>query len=721
MPSKHTFSRLVLLLAFLTCLATTVGIWRPVTAQSDQPGTPQPVLGDRLLQTVEPAPPFSEPQRLPDVVIPAMPGTAQPAATTRIFLPFIGQNSSGIPTSVPVEDVEESGASATPAWNPELSVNLRVLVLTATRDDTTLGAIRQILDFVGVPYDVWVASEQAGQLTPDRLANGTLGNYYAVMLTTSNLAYTPDNGVTWLSALSAEEWANLWQYEATFRVRQVTWYTFPTSDYGFSSALPGRDTTVTPLSLTLTPQGRTVFAHLNPSAVLSVRYAWVYPATVPSGDPNIQPLLTDESGNVFAATRVYADGRENLALTFSGNQYLLHSMALGYGLLNWATRGLFLGEFRTYIHPQIDDYFIANDIWTPETPCGTNLDLNPSGVEYRMSAADLQAVINWQQARRAEPTTRQLRLTMVFNGVGADPISSGGGMPANDDLVALTQAQHHHFYWVNHTYTHLLLNDVTIPASRFRSELQNNHQVARRLGFTNYNRASLVTPEISGLNNPVFLNEAYRWGIRYMVSDTSRPEQRAPSPNTGYPNPLQPGILMIPRHANNLFYNVSRPEEWEAEYNCLYTSFWGRALTVNEIIDRESDLMLGNLLRGDISPLMFHQANLRAYDGQRTLMTDLIDATLAKYNQLYRLPIRSLNEHTIGQKLAARTAFNQSGVTATLTGNQLVVNVQQGAMVPITGICSRPTNPSASVERYNGQCTLNVTMASGSSATLVFP
>ncbi|MFQ3662689.1 MAG: hypothetical protein SNJ69_09885 [Chloroflexaceae bacterium] len=627
-----------------------------------------------------------------------------------------------MPAPVPVDnDAEESATSATPAWNPNLAVNLRVLVITATRDDTTLGAIRQILDFVGVPYDLWVATEQAGQLTADLLSNGTLGYYYAVMLTSSNLAYTPDNGVTWLSALSADEWTTLWQYEANFRVRQVTWYTFPTPDYGFSSFLPGRDTTTAPLALTLTPQGRAIFSHLTPSAVVPVQYAYAYPAAVPAGDPNIQPLLTDASGNVFAATRVYADGRENLALTFSGNQYLVHSMALSYGLLNWATRGLFLGEFRTYMHPQIDDYFIANDIWTPETPCGTNLDLTPGGVEHRMNAADLQAVINWQQARRAEPNTRQLRLTMVFNGVGADPLNVGGGMPENDDLVPLTQAQHSNFFWVNHTYTHLLLNDINIPVAQFRSELQNNHQVARRLGFTNYNRASLVTPEISGLNNPVFLNEAYRWGIRYMVSDTSRPEQRAPSPNTGYPNPLQPGILMIPRHANNLFYNVSRPEEWVAEYNCLYTSFWGRALTLEEIIDRESDLMLGYLLRGDISPLMFHQANLRAYDGQRTLMTDLIDATLAKYNRLYQLPIRSLNQHTLGQKLIARAVFNQAGVTATLRGNQLEVRVQQGATVPITGICSRPASPSASVERYNGQCTLNVLMASSSSATLTFP
>ena len=64
-----------------------------------------------------------------------------------------------------------------------------------------------------------------------------------------------------------------------------------------------------------------------------------------------------------------------------------------------------------------------------------------------------------------------------------------------------------------------------------------------------------------------------------------------PSPNAGIYNPLQPQILMIPRRPTNLFYNVSTPDQWVAEYNDIYRSFWGRDLSYAEILDHESDVL----------------------------------------------------------------------------------------------------------------------------------
>ena len=73
-------------------------------------------------------------------------------------------------------------------------------------------------------------------------------------------------------------------------------------------------------------------------------------------------------------------------------------------------------------------------------------------------------------------------------------------------------------------------------------------------------------------------------------------------------------------------------------------------------------MMLSYLLKGDIDPLMFHQANLRAYDGSRTLLTDLLDATLKKYNQHYTLPIQNPTQEEIGKKMADRMNYNGAGV-----------------------------------------------------------
>ena len=41
-----------------------------------------------------------------------------------------------------------------------------------------------------------------------------------------------------------------------------------------------------------------------------------------------------------------------------------------YGIVNWATRGLFVGERHIYASPQVDDGFIDDERWVPSMACG---------------------------------------------------------------------------------------------------------------------------------------------------------------------------------------------------------------------------------------------------------------------------------------------------------------------------------------------------------------
>ncbi len=59
------------------------------------------------------------------------------------------------------------------------------------------------------------------------------------------------------------------------------------------------------------------------------------------------------------------------------------------------------------------------------------------------------------------------------------------------------------------------------------SELSQNNQDAANLGLSKFTKASLVTPEISGLNRSNAMRAAYNNGVRNVVSDFS---------NCGYPN-----------------------------------------------------------------------------------------------------------------------------------------------------------------------------------------
>ena len=104
-------------------------------------------------------------------------------------------------------------------------------------------------------------------------------------------------------------------------------------------------------------------------------------------------------------------------LTFAQATYVFHTLQLGYGLVSWATRGVFVGEHHAYLSAQIDDLFLASTIY-PET-----------GVTYRMTDHDMQALADWQTARRADPMTAGLRLAWAANlqgsrGVANDPLTA---------------------------------------------------------------------------------------------------------------------------------------------------------------------------------------------------------------------------------------------------------------------------------------------------------
>ena len=376
----------------------------------------------------------------------------------------------------------------------------------------------------------------------------------------------------------------------------------------------------------------------------------------------------------FARIRTAA---RTLPLTFDSNPDLLHAVLLGYGVVDWVTRGTFIGERRVYASPQVDDIFIDNQRWTPSVACGTDPETTTTTV--RMTGDDLAAVMDWQGTRNLEPTTAGLRLTMAFNGEGTT------GIYRHDSLTLRAGALGSAFLWVNHTYDHELLDSMDYGGTL--NEIRLNNDVAGDLGFAAYSPKNLVTPNISGLKNPAALQAAADAGVRYVVSDTSQPGYANPAPNIGIYNPLQPSILMIPRRPNNLFYNVAAPADWVAEYNCLYRGYWQRDLSYEEILDFESHQLAMHLLRGENDPWMFHQANLVAYDGRHTLLTDLLDRALDEYNGYMNLPVVSPTMDELGAAIAARMKRRSAHVTATLQPGQSITVVSDKAVtVPITGV-----------------------------------
>ncbi|MEZ4656214.1 MAG: hypothetical protein R2911_01425 [Caldilineaceae bacterium] len=208
------------------------------------------------------------------------------------------------------------------------------------------------------------------------------------------------------------------------------------------------------------------------------------------------------------------------------------------------------------------------------------------------------------------------------------------------------------------------------------------------MGLSTYDPANMVTAVTSGLENYEFLCAARDAGIRRLVCDTSNPGWDSPAPNMAIANPHQPAIVCIPRRPTNLFYDISTPAEWVSKYNALHRAYWGRELTIAEIVEQEADVILRYLLKFEVNPLMFHQANLRAYDGQHSLLGDLFNRVLARYNAVYNsTPIICPAMEEIAALMQQRAAYNAATIEATLIiGQGLTLRSDRALTIPITGL-----------------------------------
>jgi hypothetical protein len=113
---------------------------------------------------------------------------------------------------------------------------MQLLIVSGDGHEAGLPAIRRTLEYLGTPYKVHVAKDAPGTLTADLLATGCRGHFQGIVLATGDLGYF--DGANWTIGLTAAEFEALAAYEAQFGVRQLTWYTFPTPEYGFQFGVP---------------------------------------------------------------------------------------------------------------------------------------------------------------------------------------------------------------------------------------------------------------------------------------------------------------------------------------------------------------------------------------------------------------------------------------------------------------------------------------------------
>ncbi|WP_232428257.1 hypothetical protein [Burkholderia ubonensis] len=657
----------------------------------------------------------------------------------------------------------------------DAQIDLKILIVASQQAGSSpeLAAAQSILDRVGIPYTVYSYDTNNPTLPP--LENGDHALYQGIIMPISDYRYmNPFAGGALAQTLAR------YQFKYNVRLASFyTWPgdsgCLQYVNYQDTTATP-LASTLTSTGQSLFPYMNAGTSSSNP---LTIANAWTYfasPASpLPTGTtvtPIVQATAPGSTTYPIGATCLFANttpltgdsaSRETMSLMFDNSQYLTHSITLSYGIANWLTRGLFLGSRHAYIDPQVDDNGIPDEIFpyaqsdytglwydvrtgatTSTTPPGqcplgsTNPLTGLTGCEYRTTGADFGNIVTWQSLLNLTTANASaVKLTLAFNGEGYSTAYGGQGLypPGGIDSLSLqTALQQGSFKWISHTYDHELLDPpFTTTAAQVQTEMQNNAKVANKFRFTNYSKWTLVTPEISGLYNPTTLGALVAFGTRVLVSDSSKPTPPVgtagcptnnngvawslPAFNAGKYNCVNQGIFEVPRYATALFYNVSQPAEWVAEYNYFYgangidPTRWGYDLTYAQVIDKVSDQLVVYLLTFDNRPMMFHQSNLRAYSGTSTLLGDLLNATFKKYNTYYKnLPIQSPYLSTIGTLANQRMVYNSSNVAATLTpGKSIVVSASrsdgQSVAVPVTGVTF-----GSSTETYGGQRISNLTL-----------
>lgn len=568
-------------------------------------------------------------------------------------------------------DAEAAVTAAAAPATPTLPVELRALVLAVDGDDLALPPWRATLDRVGAAYDVVHVAETP--LTRDMLVGADgVGRYNAVLLTSTGLLHAAGDG-SWVSGLDTAEWNTLWDYEREYAVRQATLFgsygTWPEETCLRTAGEGGVDETG--ITATLTPRGAEVFDYLNPAAQVPVQLSWVYRNQVAPGC-DVEPVLVS-GGDVLGATSVTPDGREQLALSFSSNEHLLQSHLLTYGLMRWASRGLFLGEQRHFLKLDVDDYFNASDLMLED------LTLDPDG--FRMTGDDALNMKTQQDAlRAAHPLAGEFRLSVAYNGEGVDTSTeadcTGGGESA---LVAATLCVKDEVEWVNHTYTHPKLNDTDYRTTRL--EITRNRGVARSLGLAQPGSV-LKTGEYSGLgvyhpdptndidpptdyglmaSNPALIEAAVATGARYLHGNMSFASHVPDCFNCNIAHPMDPRVKVVPDWPTNIAYFSATPAQETAFYNWFYGPdgkfpYWPVDQTYEQVIEHESTGVLHRVAMGSMYSNTMHIPNLSDYGDGRTLAFDWADAVMSRYESFYSVPLLSPSWQALAQATDVRTA-----------------------------------------------------------------
>jgi hypothetical protein len=528
-------------------------------------------------------------------------------------------------------------------------------ILVITSDSTSAQTATSGLNGYGIPFTTLIVP-QTGVTLPQ--LNSSSGGNFGGIVVASEVSYDYGGTTGYQSALTADQWNQLYAYQLEYGVRMVQYDVYPGPNYGATAVGAGCCATGVEQEIYFTDVSDFPTSGLRTGAGVSTEGLWHYPATIT--DTNTTKEIAQFASNAqFNSTSTAAvinnfNGRQQMAIfTSFDTSWSPTSNYLQHAWITWLTRGLYAGYRRVNLNTQIDDMFLESDIYLP------------NGTTFRIRPEDLDKIVAWIPTINAKLNSGSEYFPEVgHNGNGnieaasdtsnGDQACNGGGIEYPDqvdtplefkkplgtgtniwpvtpttydwttacsDLDALKMwwsnpTNRDQFGHISHTFTHEGQDNATY--SDVYKEISFNIAWLNQSGIASSPRFTsngIIPPAITGLHNGDALKAWMDNGIVNCVGDNTRPlllnQQNAMHPYmTTVDADGYAGMQVNPRWATRIYYNCDTPDCTTQEW--ISTS--AGSGTFYDLLAQEKADTMRHLFGLHHDPYMFHQANLRVAD-----------------------------------------------------------------------------------------------------------
>jgi hypothetical protein len=585
-------------------------------------------------------------------------------------------------------------------------------ILVLARTQTSSYTATSGLSGYGIPFQLQIVP-QSGIVLPTLNSSTTQGNYGGIIILGEVSYDYGSNG--WASALTEDQFQQLYDYQTAFGVRMVRLDAYPGPYFGVTPTIAGSGCCGSGVEQLISFTNSSSFptANLRQGATISSQGIWHYPATIV--DPastwevaGVQPSSDGTFSTNSSVAVIHRDGQrlEMVWFTSWATNWALTSNYLQHSYIAWLTRGLTVGYRRIYFGTQVDDFQLTSALY------------EPSGGLFRLRPEDLQGIADWMPKLNSRlPSGSNYFMELGHNGNGnvvagitgenssicqpdpaiiftgpmsSTPLEFQKPLGTGDDIWPATPTT---FRWskacclvdpllqwivkpenlnlfshVSHTFSHESLNNATFNDTY--KEITFNQAWFNTTGISSASKWSpngLIPPAITGMHNGDAIKAWMINGLTAAVGDNTRSvlmnqqNEFWPLISTVASNGYD-GLTIIPRWATTIFYNCDLPacttDEWvqtsggKGDFAALLKD--ARMTNVRHLLGLHHD------------PFMFHQSNLRNADvnsttvgpitGQLSLIQIWIETVTQEMARLTNWPIISLKHDDIATDFLNRMA-----------------------------------------------------------------